>query len=313
MSEFELISHIRSRVVRDQTVVVGIGDDAAVLRPTPDTDLVATTDNLVEGRHFGADCTPRELGHLALAVNLSDLAAMGARPRWLLLTLTLPEADRDWLDGFLDGFLALAGTVNCNLVGGNLARGPLNISVTALGEVACGQARKRTGARPGDRLVVTGSLGGAAAALELGGKAPEALHRRLVCPEPRISTGRRLAPVARAMIDLSDGLIADLAHLLSLETGAEIHCGNLPADGALAEAVSDDARRWRLQLTGGGDYELLAAVPPDTDLDALREHIPEGLTEIGRITGTGGIHCLAADGSPFEPGGSGWDHFREGQ
>lgn len=310
MSEFELVSHIRSRVVRDETVAVGIGDDAAVLRPAADSDLVATTDNLVEGRHFDTDCTPRELGHLALAVNLSDLAAMGARPRWLLLTLTLPEADRDWVDAFLDGFLALAGTTGCNLVGGNLARGPLNISVTALGEVARGQARRRSGARPGDRLVVTGSLGGAAAALELGADAPDALRTRLVRPEARIAAGRRLAPVARVMIDISDGLVSDLAHLLSLETGAEIRCADLPAAPALVEAIAEDSRRWRLQLTGGGDYELLAALPPEADLAALAAAIPEGLTEIGCINDTGGIGCLDGDGQPFEPGGSGWDHFR---
>ena len=311
MSELELIAHIRARVARDPRVVVGIGDDAAVLRPTPGMDLVATTDNLVAGRHFDEACSANELGHLALAVNLSDLAAMGAVPRWALLTLTLPAADRNWLDAFLDGFLELAGDCGCALAGGNLARGPLNISVTALGEVAPGRAALRSGGRADDRIVVTGTLGDAAAALELGKAAPEALRRRLVRPEPRVEAGKRLAGHAHAMIDVSDGLVSDLIKILPAGSGAVIPCADLPASAELASAVPDASRRWHLQATGGGDYELLALIPPEVDLDALAGECGTELSEIGRLTADGGLRLLDPGGQPFEPGGSGWDHFRE--
>lgn len=309
MNEFDLIDLIRARADRDSSVVVGIGDDAAVLRPTAGNELVATTDNLVAGRHFDQQCRPENLGHLALAVNLSDLAAMGASPRWLLLSLTLPEADRDWLDAFLDGFLGLAGAHDCVLVGGNLACGPLNVAVTALGEVAAGQAATRSGACAGDRIVVTGSLGDGAAALEINAAEDDPLRQRLLRPEPRLRAGRVLAEAAHAMIDVSDGLLADLAHLLGTGAGATLDCTRLPASGPLIRAVADDARRWRLQLTGGSDYELLALLPPQADRDALACAAGVALTEIGRIDTGGAIRCLDAEGCDFEPGGSGWDHF----
>ena len=309
MNEFDLIAEIKARAPTGTGVVLGIDDDAAVLQPAPGTQLVTTTDNLVAGRHFvdkgDNAATAEEIGHLALAVNLSDLAAMGATPRWCLLTLTLPEADSAWLREFLNGFLALAAEHHCALVGGNIARGPLNIGVTALGEVPAGKFATRSGARPGQRIVVTGTLGDAAAGLTLARPPGDPLRERLLQPVPRIAAGLELAEIADALIDISDGLLADLAHLIG-ELGAEIHCNQLPASSALAEALPDDRERWLLQFAGG-DYELLAVVAIDAKLPAAVGGVE--LTEIGRVTDSGKIECLDAEGKVFETSESGWDHF----
>jgi len=311
MNEFDLIERIRARVGDGPGVVLGIGDDAAVLQPSAGMQLVATTDSLVAGRHFTDSGPARaqadEIGHLALAVNLSDLAAMGAVPRWCLLALTLPQADAAWLDGFLDGLLALAGEYSTTLVGGNLARGPLNIGVTALGEVEAGRAATRTGAQPGDRIVVTGTLGDAAAALAAGAKPGHALRDRLLKPTPRIAAGRALAATARAMIDISDGLVADLAHMLG-PNGARLDAAHLPGSTALFEAVPDLHARTRLQLAGGGDYELLALIPTGCDIPETIDGI--GLTVIGEVTDGNTIEAVTADGRTFTPDRAGWDHFQ---
>lgn len=309
MNEFDLIAEIKARAPVGSGVVLGIDDDAAVLQPSPAMQLVATTDNLVGGRHFvdaGDDrATPEEIGHLALAVNLSDLAAMGATPRWCLVTLTLPEADPAWLRAFLDGFLPLAAEHDCALAGGNIARGPLNIGVTVLGEVPAAEFATRSGARPGQRIAVTGTLGDAAAGLKLGKAAGGPLRARLLKPVPRIAAGRELAGLAKAMIDISDGLLADLAHLTG-DLGAEIHCDRLPTSSALGEAFPDQRKRRPLQFAGG-DYELLALVAEESKLPAAVGGIE--LTEIGRITASGEIECLDAGGNVVEVAGSGWDHF----
>ena len=309
MNEFDLIAEIKARTPVGSGVVLGIGDDSAVLQPSPGMQLVATTDNLVGGRHFvdagNNRATAEEIGHLALAANLSDLAAMGATPRWCLVTLTLPEADSAWLSEFLDGFLALASEHDCALVGGNITRGPLNIGVTALGEVPAGRHVTRDGASVGQRIVVTGNLGDAAAGLKLERPGGDLLRERLLKPTPRIAAGRELVGTATAMIDISDGLLADLAHLTG-DLGAEIHCDRLPTSSALAEAVPDARARWPLQFAGG-DYELLALVSEEMKLPASIGGIE--LTEIGRITDSGRIECLDADGKVFETGESGWDHF----
>jgi len=308
MNEFDLISRIRARAGKGDGVVVGIGDDAAVLQPGRGMQLVATVDNLVAGRHFDETATPAEIGHLALAVNLSDLAAMGARPRWCLLTLTLPEPDPVWLDGFLDGFLGLADAQACSLVGGNMARGPLDIAVTALGEVPAGHYVGRRGARLGDRLLVTGALGDAGFAWRHGVTAEDPLREPLLKPVPRLDTGAAMAPGAHAMIDVSDGLMADLVHLLDGKLGAEIDCTRLPASAELRARVPNDRDRWQLQLAGGGDYELLAAWPATVPLPRTGE---TPLTEIGRIVAMPGIRCLDADGKPLAVDAPGWDHFRD--
>lgn len=313
MNEFDLIAEIsaevEARTPDGAGVVLGIADDAAVLQPSAGMQLVATTDNLVTGRHFvdSGDnrATPEEIGHLALAVNLSDLAAMGATPRWCLLTLTLPDADSAWLRGFLGGFLALAGEHECALVGGNVTRGPLNIGVTALGEVPAGRYATRKGAAAGQRIVITGAPGDAAAGLKLERPPGDPLRERLLRPTPRIAAGRELAPITEAMIDVSDGLLADLAHMTG-DLGAEIDCNRLPASAALVEAIPDPHDRWPLQFSGG-DYELLALVSEGAELPAWVGGIK--LTEIGRITDSGRIECLDADGDVFEGAHAGWDHF----
>ena len=306
-SEFSLIDRIRARAASDSLsdhVVLGIGDDAAVLQPSADTQIVATADNLVQGRHFDRHATPAEIGHLALAVNLSDLAAMGATPRSSLLTLTLPEADKAWLDAFLDGYLKLSQAHQCALIGGNITRGPLNVAVTALGEVAKDAYASRSGARPGDRIVVTGTLGDAAAALKF--KAP-ALRERLLKPTPRVSAGQRLARQAHAMIDISDGLLAELSHLLG-PLGAQLLLDVLPTSAALKQCVATAENRWPLQLNGGGDYELLALLPAEAELP---EQIADtALTEIGRVRASEGIQCLDAHGQAVDYAIRGWDHFR---
>jgi len=308
MGEFELIERIRARARADDSVVVGIGDDAAILAPTPGTELAVTTDSLVLDRHFTTDWPPQDIGHLAAQANLSDLAAMGACARWALLALTLPDDNPRWLDAFLDGFLDAADAAGMVLVGGNLARGPLNIGVQLIGQVSSGGAVTRSGARAGDCLAVTGTLGDAAAALELGPAAPAALKMRLRRPTARLQAGRALSGQAHAMIDLSDGLLADLAHLLGPGQGAELDLDTLPATAALLEAVDDRDLRWRLQTGGGSDYELLVALPDDADLLSLSEAAGVALTAIGRVTGSGRIECRSRHPVP-ELLGRGWDHF----
>lgn len=313
MNEFDLIAEIsaevEARMPDGSGVVLGIVDDAAVLQPSAGMQLVATTDNLVAGRHFvdsGENrATPAEIGHLALAVNLSDLAAMGATPRWCLLTLTLPEADSAWLRGFLDGFLALSAEHQCALVGGNITRGPLNVGVTALGEVPAGRYATRNGAAVGQRIVVTGTLGDAAAGLKLERPVGDRLRKRLLQPAPRIAAGLELAGIAEAMIDISDGLLADLEHLTG-DLGAQIQCSRLPTSAALAEAIPHRHKRWPLQFSGG-DYELLALIPQDAQLPASVGGLD--LSEIGRITDSGRIECLDESGKSIEILETGWDHF----
>ncbi|MCH8476804.1 MAG: thiamine-phosphate kinase [Wenzhouxiangella sp.] len=314
MNEFALIERIRRRAAADgdSGILIGIGDDAAVLEVAPGRALVASTDSLLPGRHFLADSTPADIGHLAAAVNLSDLAAMGARPRWALLALTLPEGDSHWLDGFLDGFLPLCAAHDTRLVGGNLSAGPLNIGVQLLGDIEPGRIARRGRAQAGDVLLVTGSLGDAAAALALAETASADLLARLRRPTPRVEAGQLLAGMATAMIDVSDGLLADLGHLLGPAAGARIAVEKLPCSAALAASAIDPTRRWRLQLNGGSDYELLLSLPAvavDTAISACAE-LGVPLSPIGQVDGSGRIACRLADGNRLEIADAGWDHFQ---
>jgi thiamine-monophosphate kinase len=313
VTEFELIERIRARARVDASVVTGIGDDAAVLQPTPDHVLLATTDSLVLDRHFTASWPPADVGHLALSVNLSDLAAMGACPRWALLSLTLPQADAVWLDGFLDGFCALADRFEVRLVGGNISSGPLNIGVQLLGEARPEGIVSRRGGEPGDVLAVTGTLGDAAAALAEGPGTHSDLLARLHRPEPRVATGQALAGQVKAMIDLSDGLLADLGHLLGSSLGARLELDRLPTSQALRETVPNELQRWQLQLNGGNDYELLMALGPDRfeQTRTICQQNGLDLTMIGRIAGPGPVQCLMADGQHLEFDHGGWDHFKQ--
>lgn len=310
MAEFELIERFfKGLAPGGPGVVLGIGDDAALLRPPPGRELAMTLDTLVAGRHFLPDTDPEGLGHKALAVNLSDLAAMGAEPAWALLSLTLPEADEAWLAAFGAGLGALARQHGVALVGGDTCRGPLSISLQLTGFVEPGRALRRDGARPGDHLFVTGTLGDAALALEgllAGVPVPDVLRRRLERPEPRLAEGRALAGVASACIDLSDGLVADLGHLCEASgCGARLEAARIPRSGEASkwlEARGD----WRPLLAGGDDYELCFTVPPER-LDALAA---SGIfcTRIGEMVQGSGVTVLDERGEPLPPM-PGYDHF----
>lgn len=325
-SEFDLIRAIARHVSASADVPIGIGDDAAVISPSPSQHLVTTTDSLVLDRHFTSDWSARDIGHLAMAVNLSDLAAMAAKPRWALLNLTLPKnspaATQGWLDDFMQGFLSVDDEVV--LVGGNLSEGPLNIGVVLIGEVAPGQVVSRQGTYVGDALVVTGPLGDAAAALQLMAKnepVKKALQAQLYRPTPRILAGQHAAKHVHAMIDVSDGLLADLSHLLnapltngnSRNLGAEIQLDKLPTSQALSDLNWPPADRWNLQLSGGNDYELLMSVPPSKvdDLLADLQSVSTPASVIGQVISEPGVRLLDPHGDAFVPARLGWDHFQE--
>ncbi|HET6603850.1 MAG TPA: thiamine-phosphate kinase [Xanthomonadaceae bacterium] len=314
LGEFELIDRIRHRAATRADVRLGIGDDAAVLAPRSGHELVVTTDSLVEGVHFAVADAAADVGWKALAVNLSDLAAMGAQAAWATLALTLPEPDSDWLDAFLDGFLELATKHQVALVGGDLTRGPRTIGVTAIGWVPEGRALQRGGARSGDAVCVTGTLGDAGGALALRehGRAGDAvLSGRLHRPTPRLAAGVALRGFASACIDLSDGLLADLGHIGQASgVGAEVELARLPASAALAQAF-DEADRWPLQLAAGDDYELCFALAPSHLEQARAALLAEGIAMhcIGRIVAGSGVCVIAPDGSDYRPPRSGYAHF----
>ncbi len=315
-SEFDLIARYFKRPAAN--AVLGVGDDAALLAPTAGAELVVSTDMLVAGRHFLAEADPYHLGHKALAVNLSDLAAMGAVPRWATLSLALPEVDEAWLAAFSRGFFELAGRFGVSLVGGDTTRGPLNLCVTVLGEAPAGRALRRGGAQPGDGVWVSGDLGGAALAVcHLNGElvldaADAALCQiRLHRPEPRVVLGDMLCCVAHAAIDLSDGLLADLGHILTASgVGAEIEFDRLPAHPALAPKRADPLAR-RCLLAGGDDYELCFTAPPERDraIHAIAETAGVTVTRIGRITDQAGLRLLDGAGREMDIRERGFDHF----
>jgi thiamine-monophosphate kinase len=317
-SEFDLIARFFTRPAPD--AVLGVGDDAALLAPAPGMELAVSTDMLVSGQHFFPDVDPYLLGHKTLAVNLSDLAAMGATPRWATLSLALPAAEVDWLELFSRGLFDMAARFEVSLVGGDTTRGPLNMSVTILGEVPAGQALRRSGARVGDDIWVSGDLGGAALGLRyLLGEVEladadeiEACLTRLHAPEPRVALGRALLGAAHAAIDISDGLLADLGHILeSSEHGAEIEFALLPAHPAVAARLPL-ALMQRCLLAGGDDYELCFTAAPDRAHVMLAAATAAGVhvTRIGRITTEPGLRLLAADGSAMQIVDTGFDHFK---
>ena len=267
-------------------------------------ELSVTADMLVEGRHFLPAVDPRTLGHKALAVNLSDLAASGAAPRWFFLGLSIPAADERWLQAFSDGLLALAGAHGITLAGGDTTRGPqVVIWITAIGEAPAGTALTRAGAQPGHDLWVSGALGGAALALVHPEIAPAA--KRLHEPQPRIALGRRLRDLASACIDVSDGLAADLGHILERSgVGANVYWTRIPKDPAF-EALNDEELLNRCVLSGGDDYELLFTAPAAkrAQVEALGE-----VTRIGEITGGSELRVVDGDGKRIAYA-AGFDHF----
>lgn len=314
MAEFALIDRLAKAIpVQGEGVERSIGDDAAVLLPAAGRELVVATDTLNEGVHFLAGADPEALGHKALAVNLSDLAAMGARARWALLSLSLPAADEAWIDGFARGFADLARRFNVVLVGGDTCAGPLSMTVTILGDAPCGQTLGREAGNAGDLVFVAGSLGDAALALRhrLAGQAcAEELDRALDRPEPQLALGRQLRGLATACIDLSDGLLADLGHLARCSgLGAELQLDQLPASPQVAALAPED--RWSLQLTGGEDYGLCFSVP-ESALDKLRQigrELGLAISHVGRLTAGDRVRCLTASGEEWVPVTRAWEHF----
>ncbi len=321
MNEFELIDRYFRRPVHDPALRVGNGDDAAVVRPAPGHDLVFSVDMLVEGRHFLHDVDPEALGHKTLAVNLSDLAAMGATPRWALLAGALPTVDERWLAAFARGFFALAQRYDVALIGGDTTRGPLNFCVTIIGELPFDAALTRAGARAGDDLYVSGTLGDAALALAaLQGRtcvdptALVALRLRLERPEPRIALGLALRGVASAALDLSDGLTGDLAHLLDAShVGAAIALAALPLSPALAQRLvgAERALAVACALAGGDDYELCFTAPPTMRerIAAIARETALALPRIGVITAAPGLVVRDEHGNALSALPRAWDHF----
>ncbi|HSA68352.1 MAG TPA: thiamine-phosphate kinase [Burkholderiales bacterium] len=307
MNEFELIKRYFDRPPR--RALLGVGDDCALARPDPGLDLALTTDMLVEGRHFLPDAEPRALGHKALAANLSDLAAMGATPRWATLALAIPAADPAWLEAFAAGFYALAERYAVDLVGGDTTRGERRvISITAIGEVPPGMALERSRARPGDEIWVSGELGGAA----LGLVHPEITEaaKRLHMPEPRVELGARLRALAHAAIDISDGLASDLGHIAERsQVAAIVEYARIPRPSVFQELGAPELER-DCVLSGGDDYELVFTAPPArrAALDLLAVELGLALTRVGTIEAGSGLSILDAKGKPIAHRG-GFDHF----
>lgn len=315
-SEFELIRKYFTHP--GQHTVLGVGDDAALMRLSPGRILAASSDMLVAGRHFFPDTDPCRLGHKALAVNLSDLAAMGALPRWVLLSLALPRADEAWVAAFAAGFADEARTYGVDWVGGDTTGGPLNLSVTILGEVDAQRALKRSGAVPGDTVWLSGTVGDAALGLAaLLGRypLPEAARQgcvgRLERPTPRVALGQALAGLAHSAIDISDGLLADLGHLVRASgVGAELEYSALPLAPLLAERASEALVREAI-LAGGDDYELcFTAAMADTEaVLAAARLTATPVAAIGVITAGAGVRVRDSSGVFLSTRRTGFDHF----
>lgn len=324
-AEFDLIARIRARAdaLSRPDVRLGIGDDCALLAVPQGQLLAVTTDTLVAGVHCPLDTAPADLGWKALAVNLSDLAAMSATPAWASLALTLPTPDPAWTDGFLDGLCALAAQHRVALVGGDTTRGPLSVTLTLHGLVPETLALRRRGARPGDAVWVTGTPGDAAGGLErlrlhraepgrhAWGRIDDWLRGRLDRPEPRVAAGLALRGLATACIDVSDGLLADLGHVLDASgVGAEIDLARLPVSPALAARFHGE-ERWALQLAGGDDYELCFTAPSSGEAAVAAALARAGASGqvIGRITAATGLRVRDPDGRPWTPPRTGYQHF----
>lgn len=309
MSEFDLIRRLTAAAptARDD-VIIGPGDDGAVLAVPEGHELILTTDTLVAGRHFPEDTPAADIGWKAVAVNLSDLAAMGAEPGWLTVAMTVPNDDQAWLSEFVRGLSEALVAHDAVLVGGDLTRGPLTLSVQAAGTLPAGTALRRDGAQPGDAVAVTGTLGDAALALRRWPCAIEtddehALRARLTRPEPRLLMGRSLRGLAHAAIDLSDGLLADLGHITEASgVGAVIQADVLPTSPAF-DTLCPHEQQQGYQLTGGDDYELCVTGPPNALAAMLGLHI------IGHIDTGEGVRAVNAHGENVDTARSGYNHF----
>jgi thiamine-monophosphate kinase len=311
MGEFDLIARHFTRPVR--RAALGVGDDCALLRLDAGQQLAVSSDMLVEGRHFLSTVAPERLGHKALAVNLSDLAACGAEPLGFTLALALPRVDEPFLEGFARGLLALAEAQGIELVGGDTTAGPLNICITAMGQVPAGQALLRSGARTGDDLWVSGPLGDARLALEvfrgavsLAGEDFETVRRAMELPQPRTALGLALRGLATSAIDLSDGLLGDLGHVLKRSgVGAVVEADSIPRSTVLA--AQPRVRQLECVLAGGDDYELLFTAPPTRRAEV--QAAGPAVARIGRITAEPRLRVVDADGRPVATPWRSFDHF----
>ncbi len=319
LSEFDIIRKFFSRAPRaGNRVALGVGDDAALVNVASDCELVTACDMMVVGQHFFADVEPAKLGHKSLAVNLSDMAAMGAVPRWCLLALALPVADEAWLAQFARGFQDLADRYGVDLIGGDTTRGPYTVCVQIMGETPAGTALRRDGARAGDDVWVSGTLGDAALGLahlsgevKLEAQAAVYCRQRLEVPQPRVVLGEALRGIAHSAIDVSDGFAADLRHILERSSvGAEIEFERLPRSDALARC-SDGARARAALLGGGDDYELCFTASPAqrTALAELSEKLGLRLSRVGRIVAGTRLTIRDAHGGDIVSGKAGFDHF----
>ncbi|TXD82620.1 thiamine-phosphate kinase [Mitsuaria sp. TWR114] len=323
MGEFDLIDRFFGRDARagrteGGAVALGIGDDCALLTPTAGHQWLVTADMLVEGRHFLSTVSPRRLGHKALAVNLSDLAACGATPRAFFLSLALPRVDEAFLAGFAQGLFELADAQGIVLAGGDTTAGPLNLNITAMGEVPAGQALLRSGARVGDDLWVSGTLGDARLALEvfrgtlsLSAAQFDEVRLRMEMPEPRVALGKALRGLATSAVDVSDGLAGDLGHVLQRSNvGATLRLADLPRSAVLG-AMPEDLQRLCL-LTGGDDYELVFTAPPDARQRVLEAGRAAGtpVYRIGRIESAPGLRVVDGLGHPVQDLPRSFDHFK---
>lgn len=316
MSEFDLIErYFRPLTQSRADVPLGIGDDAALLLPEPGRQLAFSMDTLVAGVHFLPQAAADDIGYKSLAVNLSDMAAMGAEPAWASLSLSMPQQDDAWLAGFAEGFRELAQAWQVQLVGGDTTRGPLSITVHICGYANPGVALLRSGAQPGDRIYVTGNLGdaglGLARVLEKIDVSVPYCVQRLQRPEPRVAAGLKLAGLARCAIDISDGLLADLGHICeSSQCGADIYLQQIPLSAELQNYYQSQPD-WNLVLSAGDDYELCFTLTPEKEAETLAvlKQLGTPVQCIGEITTQPGIRCHHPDGSLFAPDGKGYEHF----
>lgn len=306
MNEFDIIKQFfTSQRYTHPNVVLGTGDDAAIIDVPSDQQLIITTDTLISGVHFPEYTPAADIGHKSLAVNLSDLAAMGATPAWVTLALTLPDTDETWLGHFSQGFLELAAHYKIQLVGGDLTKGSLSITVQAMGLVPKNQAIRRSGAKSGDLIYVTGTLGDAAMEFNfLRNKTPIKSLDRLNRPEPRVEIGEQLRGVASAAIDVSDGLAADLGHILeNSHAGARVDIEKIPLSSVMREKVSEE-EALAFALNGGDDYELCFTVPK-----IKQNYVPKNCTCIGEIIEASGLDLRFANGTKYNHEIKGYQHF----
>jgi thiamine-monophosphate kinase len=316
--EFDLIARHFMRPAAN--AVLGVGDDCALVDVTNGMDLAVSTDTMVSGTHFFPDVDPENLGHKALAVNLSDIAAMGAMPYWAMLALTLPSVDHAWLAAFAKGFFDLAQEYNVSLVGGDTTRGPLTLTVTIMGEVPAGAALRRNGAKVGNDVWVSGNIGDAALAvahrhgkLVLTESDYHEAVMRLYEPTPRVALGQALRGLATAAIDVSDGVLADLGHICRLSgVGATVELDKMPVSAIGAKHFASEAGRNAI-ISGGDDYELCFTAPPNSreSIEDLVDMLGIPLTRIGQVKRGKGVSLLGIDGKAVKIDGRGYDHFTD--